>query len=132
MPQATEQNTPKDWPIGDLEPAIRGLRNTIGIMEHLTSSENVVEAGEWITLADVMTSYAKQIETIWAAAFEQHIAIHEAHRVALAAAKAEKAAPGSPADVASARALWRMIGTIMKNALEAADEEDAKYREAQS
>lgn len=98
-------------------------------MSHLITSEDAVSRSEWETVANNLCDSAKEIEKLWAVAFERHIADRDAHRVALAAAKVEKAAPGSPADIASARAFWRFTRTIMKNALQAADEEEAKYQD---
>ena len=51
MPQADDQSTPTpptgepnefDWPIGDLQPAIFDLRDTVGIFGHLILSASPV------------------------------------------------------------------------------------------
>ena len=120
-------STEADWPIGEMEPPISGLRHTIGIMEHMATSDHQVTQGEWATVADVLTGYAKQIDDLWNKAFEQHVSLCDEHRKALAAAKAETAAPGSVADIKSAQAMWRMMRLIMQNSLDACREAEERH-----
>lgn len=116
-----------DWPIGEIEGPISGLRNTIGIMEHMATSAHEVTRDEWATMTTILSGYAKQIDDLWEKAFEQHVSLREEHRKALAAAKAEKAAPGSIADIQLAKAMWRMMRIIMQNSLDACREAEAQH-----
>jgi hypothetical protein len=116
MSTAAHEDEPPAWPASDLEPAIRGLRNTIGIMDHMANSPSEVEADEWTTLANVLTGYAKQIEELWQAAFARHIADRDARRAALAAVEAKKAAPGSKEDVERAATMWTLLCALTETA----------------
>jgi hypothetical protein len=118
-----------NWPMGDLEPAIRGLRGTLGIMSHLVVSGDAVSRSEWETVSNSLSEYAKQIEKLWKAAFERHVADKEAHLLALAAAEAEKSAPGSKRDIELAQAMWGLMRRIAQNTVVACDEEGAKYQD---
>ena len=57
-----------DWPIGEIEGPISGLRNTIGIMEHMATSAHEVTRDEWATMTTILSGYAKQIDDLSMAA----------------------------------------------------------------
>jgi hypothetical protein len=119
-----------DWPVGDLEPLIRDLRSTIEIFGHLItanrSDSDIVEEDTWRKVEDDLISLGHDVERLWQAAWDQHIATGNKHEAELAAVKAacaeEKAAPGSPADIKRAEALWGMMRAFVKVAGEQCDE----------
>jgi hypothetical protein len=135
-PREEEQS---DWPVGDLEPLVRDLRSTIEIFGHLitanSSDSDVVEGDTWRKVEDDLISLGHDIERLWRAAWDQHIATQTKHEAELAAVKAaareEKAAPGSPADIKRAEALWSMLRAFVKVAAEECDETLAGRRSAE-
>ena len=60
---------------------------------------------------------AGQIRELWRAAWEQRIREDRAHREALEAVRAEKAAPGSAEDEKRVAALWELLAAAASVAM---------------
>lgn len=101
------------WPLGEIEPVILELETTIGIFHHLIHSPSQVEENEWSKLEDDLTAAARRIKQLWLAAYKQRGAENRAHAAALAAAEAERAAPGSAKDREQVETLWRILGAAV-------------------
>jgi hypothetical protein len=117
---STTETETNDWPLGDLEPLIYDLRASVGILGHLigayNSPNNEVNDDEWRKVETDLIDHAKRIEKLWNAAYDQRnaeIAAAEAeHAAALAALRAEKAAPGSAETISKANAMWTALRGI--------------------
>ena len=114
MSATTEQS---DWPLGDLEEEVIGLKATIGILGHLIQSPFQVERAEWCKVEDELNAYASRIEALWKQASDRDNERDEAHEAALVAvraeAKAEKAAPGSKEEAARVDATWQLLAAAV-------------------
>jgi putative hemolysin len=116
----TTETEKSDWPLGDLEPLICDMRASVGILGHLittnSSPNNEVNDDEWRKVETDLIDYAKRIETLWNAAYDQRnaeiIATEAEHAAALAAVRAEKAAPGSAETISKANAMWTALRGI--------------------
>lgn len=90
---------------------------TIKLLGHLALSSEKVSGGEWLQvqgrLRDLRTELADSFSDM-AECWSADIAEYQA---ALAAAKAERAAPGSQIDVERAQALWTMLRSTATVAL---------------
>ena len=100
---------PQGWTLGALEPAILDLQTTIAVFGHLINSPDEVDKNTWAKVESDLIVAAGQIRELWRQAWEQRIREDRAHREALDAAKAEKAAPGSEADRKQVEALWELL-----------------------
>ena len=102
QPQATDDHTPtppidpyEGWPLGALEPAISDLRASVGILGHLITARDDVQIDEWQKCEGDLITAMMRIEDLWKQVWDQRKAEKRAHREALEAVRAEKAAPGS-------------------------------------
>jgi hypothetical protein len=110
--------------VSDLEPVVHDLRSTVGILGHLitanSSVTNEVDDNAWRKVESDLISLAERFDQLWQTVWDQRVATAAEHEAALAAAMAE-AAPGSPADIKQAEALWSMLRAVMKVAGEECD-----------
>jgi hypothetical protein len=121
---ATENET-NDWPLGELEPLIHDLRASVGILGHLITTnsapDNEVDDDQWRKVETDLIDYAKQIEKLWNAAWDQRnaetIASKAEHAAALAAVRAEKGAPGSAEMMGKAHSMWTALRGIIASRL---------------
>ena len=95
----------------DLGDLVADMDDTVRILMHLADSRDVqcVSANEWGKLGRDLHDGLRKIKELADANSEERRAIEEAHKAALAAARAEKAAPGSKDDVERAEALWTLL-----------------------
>ena len=120
------------WAVGDLEPVILDLRATVGIFGHLitanSSSSNTVDDDAWRKVEDDLETLTKRIEELWRAAWDQRVAMENAHEAALAAAEAKAqdakdaaAAPLTAAELKELKILQRMlrgVATVITSTLD--------------
>jgi hypothetical protein len=118
-----------EWPLEALEPVIGDLRTSVGILGHLISSRTEVEENEWRRVESDLITLTTRVEELWDQAWDQRNAERQEHQAAIKALKADKEAPGSPADVRCAASMWRMIRTVMSQAVIMADEAEAARAE---
>jgi hypothetical protein len=75
-----------------------------------------VDDAQWRKVETDLIDYTKQIEKLWSAAWDQRnaeiIASEGEHAAALAAVRAEKAAPGSAETMGKAAAMWTALRGI--------------------
>jgi hypothetical protein len=109
MSSTTEQS---DWPLGDLEPEIVGLRAAIGILGHLIQSPLQVERSEWCRVEDELIDHGKRIEALWKQAWERRKEEDHEHEAEIAALKAELAAADEPLSGARLERLEAMKGML--------------------
>jgi hypothetical protein len=102
------------WPLGDIEPALTDLRTLARMMGHLRESPFQVEAEAWQNIESQLEDVHERLHDLWRKAWDKQKAADLATEAAMAAAKAERAAPGSVADVKSAHACWSMLRTAAK------------------
>jgi hypothetical protein len=119
MPKADDNSTPtppdapEEWPIGALEPVILNLGVTVGIFHHMINSPSPVEASEWGKIEDDLIATTAQIKALWRRAWDRGLAERREHEAALEAARAERAAAGSPKDVEQVEALWSLLSIAL-------------------
>jgi hypothetical protein len=114
---STTETETCDWPLGDLEPVICDLRATVEILGHLITAnsahDNEVNDDAFRKVESDLMDYSKRIEELWHLAWDKRnaemIAAEAEHAAALAAVRAEKAAPGSAETVGRADAVWTML-----------------------
>jgi hypothetical protein len=103
---------------------VHNLRATVSILGHLidtnSSSSNIVDDDAWRKVEDDLINLSERVEHFWKIAWDQHASTATKHEDAIAAAKAE-VAPGSPADLKQAEALWSMLRAFVKVAAEECD-----------
>ncbi len=112
----------------DMKPVVDNLRATVGILGHLitvnSSSTNIVDDDAWRKVESDLDNLIERVEHMWLILWEQRTdevaELKETNAAAIAAAKAE-AAPGSPADIKHAEALWGMLRAFVKMAGEECD-----------
>jgi hypothetical protein len=116
MPQADDHLTPtpsidpyEGWPLGALEPVILDLQTTVAVFGHLINSPDEIGKNTWAKVETDLIVAAGQIRDLWKAAWEQRIREDRAHREALDAVRAEKAAPGSAEEREQVEALWVLL-----------------------
>jgi hypothetical protein len=97
------------WSLGALEPAILDLRTALNILGHLIDAHTDVDQNTWQSVEDDLNDATGVIQQLWQKAWEQRIAEDRAHEAALAAAKAERAAPGSEKDRKQVESLWKLL-----------------------
>jgi hypothetical protein len=102
------------WPLGDIEPALVDLHTLAHMMGHLRESPFQVEAEAWQNIESQLEDVHERLHDLWRKACDKQKAADLATEAALAAAKAERAAPGSVADVKSAHACWSMLRSAAK------------------
>jgi hypothetical protein len=97
-----------------IEPVILDLESTIGIMTHVASGEvEIVSQEEWLKLANDLHKGVAEIKELWKSVWDEAKAEKVAHKAALAAARAEKAAPGSKEEAERAEALWTLLRSLV-------------------
>ena len=106
---ATANTNTDEWPIGALEPVILDLQTTVAVFGHLINSPDEIGKNTWAKVETDLIVAAGQIRELWKAAWEQRIREDRAHREALEAVRAEKAAPGSVEDREQVEALWVLL-----------------------
>lgn len=104
--------TTSDWPLGDLEPEIVGLRAAIGILGHLIQSPNQVERSEWCSVEDQLFDRAKRIEALWKQAWDQRKAEEQEHAAEIGALKAKVADADEPLSGARLERLECLSGML--------------------
>jgi hypothetical protein len=97
----------------DLGDLVADMDDTVRILMHLADSRAHVSANEWGKLGRDLHDGLCKIKELAAADVEESQAIKEAHKAALAAARAEKAAPGSKEDGERAEALWTLLRSLV-------------------
>jgi hypothetical protein len=100
---------PEGWPTGALEPVILDLQTTVAVFGHLINSPDEIGKNTWAKVETDLIVAAGQIRELWKAAWEQRIREDRAHREALDAVRAEKAAPGSAEEREQVEALWVLL-----------------------
>ena len=101
-----------DWPLGDLESEVIGLKATIGILGHLIQSPFQVEKSEWCNVEDQLNAYADRIKALWQQAWDQRETEEQEHEAKIAALKAEAAAADGPLSGARLERLEAMKGML--------------------
>jgi hypothetical protein len=101
-----------DWPLGDLEPEIDGLRAAIGILGHLIHSPNEVERSEWSRVEDDLLDHATRIEALWKQAWDQRRVEDNEHAEEIKALKAEVRAADEPLSGARLERLETLNGML--------------------
>jgi hypothetical protein len=76
-------------------------------------------------IEDRLGEAVDRINERWRSAWDERCALDKAHKAALAAVKAEKAAPGSADDMENARAYWSMLHVIASQATAACQKAEA-------
>jgi hypothetical protein len=71
-----------------------------------------ITVNQWGKLGRELNVGLQNIREVATAAVEERLTTQEAHEAALAAARAEKEAPGSSADLKRAEALWTLAGGL--------------------
>jgi hypothetical protein len=122
--------TTSSWAIGELEPVLHDLYGTVGLLGHMCSSPDMKTPQELAQIHDRLFHLHDKLERLWHTAWDQWSVTAQNHAEALAAAKAEKAAPGSPADIKAAKASWRVLRVVMENALACAREAEEQHATA--
>jgi hypothetical protein len=87
------------------------MGDTVGIIEHLARSRTLdtITVNQWCKLASSLDDGLRKIRETAAALVDENKATAEAHRAALAAVEAKKAAPGSREDFERAQTMWTML-----------------------
>jgi hypothetical protein len=101
----------------EIEDDIRSIQAAARLLGHLTASRMEIKHEELEAIRGMIENYIDDIECRWKEALDQELATRKAHEEALAAARAEKAAPGSPEDVQYVRALRAMLRSAATIAL---------------
>jgi hypothetical protein len=104
--------TTSDWPLGDLEPEIVGLRASIGILRHLIQSPFQVEESEWCRVGDGLIDHVTRIEALWKQAWDQRNAEEQEHEAEIVALKAKVAAADEPLSGARLERLEYLNGML--------------------
>jgi hypothetical protein len=124
----------RPWSVADIEPVVCDLKATVGILGHLittnSSPNNEVDDDAWRKVESDLIRLAGRADELWHTVWQQRCDEQRAHEVALAAARAEKAAPGSPEDVKSAKSMWRMVRVAMEQCLSYCNETEAQAKKA--
>ena len=135
MNTTTPPAVDRPWSIADIEPVVCDLKATVGILGHLittnSSSNNEVDDDAWRKVESDLISLADRADELWHTVWQHRCNEQRAHEVALAAARAEKAAPGSPQDVKSAKTMWRMVRVAMEQCLIFCNETEAQAKKAE-
>jgi hypothetical protein len=99
----------------DLGDLVADMDGTVRILMHLADSRDVqsISANEWGRLGRDLHDGLCKIKELAAADVEERRAWEEAHKAALAAARAEKAVPGSKEDIERANALWTLLRSLV-------------------
>ena len=105
----TDADAPEEWQLSALEPVLLNLQTTVAVFGHLLNSPDEVDKNTWAKVEGDLIDAATVIQQLWHQAWDQGLAERRAHREALDAAKAEKAAPGSEADGKQVGALWELL-----------------------
>ena len=109
------------WPLGAMEPALRDLESTAGLLLHIATSEYDAESDELFLINNKLLDCHNQLKSLWQQAWDKREKEREAHKAELAAAKA-RTAPGSQADAERVAGLWRVLASAAKAVLEIATE----------
>jgi hypothetical protein len=124
---APEDDVMEEWKIGDVEPVLHGLKAEIAILGHLINTPDEVESSTWARVEDALIASHARLQEIWHGAWCFQIAERDAAAAALAAAKAERAAPGSVYDAKQARSAWRLLRSAAEVTLERCAEVEAAF-----
>jgi hypothetical protein len=105
--------------LANLEPVVTDLRATATILSfmitangenHQTSEK---EDDAWRKVENDLRDLTQRVVDLWNLDFDQHREeigqLKEEHKAAIAALRAEKAAPGSEADAGKVDTCWRML-----------------------
>jgi hypothetical protein len=124
MSKATEPNsTPasaepiadglmEGWEIGDVEPVLHKLKAEIAIFGHLLNTPDKVDPDTFAQLEDSLIESHAALVDRWHGSWRFEMQERNAAMAALEAAKAERAAPGSKADIQYAEMLWSMLAAV--------------------
>ena len=99
------------------------LETVTGFLGHLANSSDEVTTDQLQHLETDLIDLRRTLGVLWQRAWDQAIAERKAHEAALTAAEARKGAPGSVADREHADALWSILHSTVKVALQACEEE---------
>ena len=111
------ETVPPSSPLFAMEPVLGEMESFIHIIGHLCTSINEVQEDEWRAVEDRLINLHRELDRLWSAAFEDRRREHEAHEVALAAAKA-RTAPGSREEAERLSSLWRLLAAAATVTLE--------------
>ena len=78
----------------------------------MASTAAEVAEVEWSKLAGDLYRCSEKIDELWDRARDERNATDAAHKAALAAVRAEKAAPGSKDDLKKAEGLWALLRSL--------------------
>jgi hypothetical protein len=113
-------------PLLAIEEDITSIKAAVRLLGHLSSSTDMdIRPGDLEAIRGMVENYIDDIECRWKEALELEQAAKAAHEEALAAAKAEKAAPGSPAELRHATWLWGILRRAASISLEECERVEA-------
>jgi hypothetical protein len=95
MSEALKTDADAEPNLPDVEILVSDLQATIGVMRHLTYSPIQVTDSQWAVVVGRADQIADTLYEVWQRQSDTEIEERKALRAELAAAKAEKAAPGS-------------------------------------
>jgi hypothetical protein len=114
-------------PLSLIEDNLMTLDGATELLWHLASSKNHIGPDSIFSIEQMVKEATERLRAAFNGEFQERREIEVAHEAALADAKAAiadakaEAAPGSPADIERAEALWSTLRSLARMAIERCD-----------